>query len=275
MSQREKRAQRARKSSTSVSPSRMWKKYKGPALIIVAVLGAGVVIAGLQGIGPLHDLFLQVSGCTDPAYHSHDTFMVYYPDAQGKPVAVDYKTPEMPNYPGYKYYEFNNGEGRRAPGLTSAVHMHQGGAGAETAGGDQYPMFHFESQGTKCVGLKAALHATDVDIEANSLNVFGPGHAQVQQDVSFTSNSTDSLRLFLQTKPACGPWQWSERSFDSLKNYQMHDGEAALIAFGHYNDTQIQTLEASVHPPPTQVVTACPTPTPAATNGTASGSKSN
>jgi hypothetical protein len=42
---------------------------------------------------------------------------------------------------------------------------------------------------------------------------------------------------------------WTEWEMSSLLRYQLQDGEAVLFAFGQYNESQLQQMEASVPPP--------------------------
>jgi hypothetical protein len=229
LSQREKRAQRHKKESRKDLPKTVAKTY-GIWLVVVLVLGGGAVA-----------IYEAATGGQACPGHWHATFEVFVPAGPGgAPVKVDMQSPISPN--GVPYYDLNG-----AAGMGLAVHMHQSANSMETGSSALGPtQWHFEQDGT-CVGVKAALHAIEIDATATSLNLYG-AHAQVHQDHTWTANATAKLRWFTETKVG-GNWTWQERTFDQVKSYQLPDGSSLLVAFGNYTDAQIKQMEQGIPPP--------------------------
>ncbi len=97
------------------------------------------------------------TACPD---HWHNGFDVYTQSASGQPQKIDFRAPSWPNT-ALHYYEWNNGDHFRAPGMTIATHAHM--SGAEGSGSTN--QLHYEKPGT-CVGLADAIRALDVHIDA-------------------------------------------------------------------------------------------------------------
>jgi hypothetical protein len=128
-----------------------------------------------------------------------------------------------------------------------AVHMHQSGAeqGTQALGPAQW---HFEQDGS-CVGVRAALHAVEIDATATSLKMSSTSaHAQVHQDGTYTANATAKLRWFTETNTN-GNWTWQEKTFDQVKSYQLPDGAKLLVALGSYTEAQVHQMEVQIPDP--------------------------
>lgn len=228
MSQREKRMQRHQAERSKDRPKQVARTYGIWLIALLVLAGAayGVYVASTSG-----------QACPG---HWHATFAVYVPGANGQPQRIDMASPVSPN--GVPYYDLSG-----AAGMGLAVHMHQSANSMETGSSALGPVqWHFEQDGT-CVGVRAALHAIEIDATASSLHLYG-GHAQVHQDGTWTANATARLRFFVETK-ANGNWTWQERTFDQVKAYQLPDGSSLLVALGNYTDAQIKQMETTLPAP--------------------------
>jgi hypothetical protein len=221
LSPRERRAQRAKESGTKhKAPSRL-AAFKVPLIIFLVLAAGATAIVLLDNVK------------SDCPTHWHGTFHVYYPGQNGEPTLLDMNAPKDAS--GRPYYDLGTGK------MRLAIHMHQSGPeqGSAALGPAQ---LHFE--GGVCVGLRSALDVADVAISSDTLTIGGQ-HAQVAQDGVWHDGQNGTLRFWLQGIDGA----WTEHDIGDYLDYQMKDGEAALIAFGNYNEEQVKAMQASVPAP--------------------------
>jgi len=183
--------------------------------------------------------------------HWHATFHVYVPggapgsDGFDSPQRLDWASPTASN--GSPYYNYGTD-----PAMSVSVHLHQSGPeqGAAALGPAQ---FHFEGGG-KCVGLQAAFHVIDLHVSVGHLATTPDSPlAKANPGGPWDASGRSTLRFFLQAKGSDGKWTWSEKGLGDNVHYQFLDGEATLLAFGHYSDSQLQDMMANVPPPASRV----------------------
>lgn len=241
MTVRERRALHAKEQARKSAPSKMLRKAALPAFVILLLAG---VAAGFY--------FTSKSNPDCPG-HFHATFAIYIPDEQGAPELVDFASPIAQN--GGHYYDLQN----RNSGMSLSVHMHQ--SGAETGSAALAPsQIHFEAPGS-CVPLDETLSALDVRASSSKLTLSG-GHAQVGQDGTWAESGNQSLRFFVEVRHnetyenvngartlKSASFEWKERTWGQIDDYQLRDGEKLLITFGNYSDEQIGQLQAGIPDP--------------------------
>ena len=254
MTQRERRAQRHRKTRGSSSGSgRSARRYIPMVLIALLVVSVAVGV-------------FMVSNQTKRdcvTSHWHATFALFKEGPEGEPVRIDFSSQKTAN--GNIYYDFDSTRlygGARAFDLTA--HMHQDPNSPETGDGSvaRYQL-HMEDAG-KCTGVRAILRKVDVDAQADKWILTGP-HAQVGQAGTIQATPESPQRWWLQTHDACGVWTWHEKTFDEIRGYQLKDGESIIGAIGSFNETQVKSMQDSVPPPSSRVPNErCPAPTTSA-----------
>lgn len=239
LTQRDRRAMRhskTRRTSTPGNLTRSVRRYAPLVIVLLAVAGAGVGV-----------YYLSESGQQCVTDHWHATFGVYIPDEAGNPVRVDFGTPRTPG--GLLYYDYSSTNLGGASAFSMTLHMHLTGAEAEGPASLGPAQFHMEQPG-KCVGVRRALAIVEVEATSDSLRLFG-GHEQVTgQSGTFTADGEKELRYWVQSldRTTC-QYGWHERSWSSVRNYQLQDGESLLVALGDYSDADIVRMQGEIPEP--------------------------
>ena len=179
--------------------------------------------------------------CPDP--HWHVGFDVYYQDDSGESQRLEFATPRWNNNPNLAYYEFGNGPGNYAGGMSMATHLHMGGQGAEAGVSSSLNQFHLEDAG-HCVGVQEMFHAVDVDLTDKSMKLDG-GLTQNNEETSFAAHDAHRMRYWTQSIYG----NWTEVQFKDVKGKQIPDGGSILVAFGDYTDAQVKAMQDAVQPP--------------------------
>lgn len=213
------------------------------SLALALFLASGCVSPALSGMGEIVPA-VQGSHCPDP--HFHATFAIFIPASSG-PERVDFASPRDGQL---VYYDFPTArQGKGATRMSVGVHMHQTGqeVGSAALGPSQ---LHMEQSGI-CVSVTEALESVEVGLAEGTLRLWG-GHAQADQEGTWTARGDERLRFWVESRAAQG-WAWTERAWADVRGYQLQDGEALLVAFGDYTDSQVATMKSQVPAPMSRV----------------------
>jgi hypothetical protein len=227
MTVRERRAKHAREQARKDAPKNLARKAALPALIIL------ILAAVATGF------YFTNKNSQDCPGHFHGTFGIFVPGENGTFHKVDFASPRAPS--GRAYYDFGGTGG--AP-FSLSVHMHQSGSeqGSASLGPSQ---LHFEPPTPNtCVPLDDVMHALEVEASDSRLQLKG-GHAQVDQDATYTNSGNQTVRFFVQDKQGA----WSESKYSSWDGKQLPDGYSFLLAYGSYSDAQVDQMKASIPAP--------------------------
>ncbi len=209
-------------------------KPVGVAILLAALVGFGLFFYFAVKTDQSVVTDVDAAGRTACPDHWHNGFDVYTQDASG-PRRVDFVAPRWPGT-SLHYYEWNNGDHFRAPGMSIASHAHM--SGAEGSGSTN--QLHYEKPGT-CVGLADALRALDVHIRSDGMTLTG-GLRQGQPDLVLTNNATASLHIWTQDLEGT----WTAHSYSDIHSTQVKDGESFLIAFGNFTPAQVKQMQDGV-----------------------------
>ena len=221
----------------------------------VAVVGLAFLLAGCTSFAPTPDS--NTSGATSGSGeaippnllcpgHFHATFGVFVPSPRSNDPAsdaaqrIDWASPQTAS--GAAYYDYGTD-----PHLNASVHLHQRGPeqGNSALGPQQ---FHFE--GGPCIGIRRAFAAIDLDVTATSMQVRAGTPLSTTNPTGPWQVAGDArLRLFVQERNATGAWAWAEHDVVPYLGYQLRDGDAMVLAFGHYSDEAIRQMEDAIPPP--------------------------
>jgi hypothetical protein len=117
------------------------------------------------------------------------------------------------------------GEGGRLP---LSMHLHNG----------NMEQLHFEPPRRECRSLESTLNLLSIDLDPDSV-VFGGGHEGFPQAGTHRENETHKVRVFFQMP---SEENLREESVSSMLDYQLRDGEKFMLAYGAYDDDELQGM---------------------------------